>query len=186
MSKIGKKPIDLPENIKVEISEGVVRISDGKNNEISVPILRGIVVEKEENKIKVSLSPGKKDKQTRSNWGTQRAILQNAVLGLIKPFQKTLILEGIGYKVNKENDVLVLYLGYSHPIKYPIPPGINIEVEKNSILRISGSDKFLVGKVAAELKSLKKPEPYKGKGFRYENEVIKIRKSSKKAAGEAA
>lgn len=124
-------------------------------------------------------------KQARSNWGTIRALAANAIAGLTKGFQKTLILEGVGFRINKEGDNLNLSLGFSHPIQYKARPGIIFEVEKNTILKIKGIDKELVGQVTAEIRSLKKPEPYKGKGFRYENEVIR-RKAGKKAATAAA
>ena len=120
-------------------------------------------------------------KQSRSNWGTIRALAANAIAGLTKGFQKTLILEGVGFRINKEGDNLNLSLGFSHPIQYKARPGIIFEVEKNTILKVKGIDKELVGQVTAEIRSLKKPEPYKGKGFRYENEVIR-RKAGKKAA----
>ncbi|MEK7478974.1 MAG: 50S ribosomal protein L6, partial [Patescibacteria group bacterium] len=117
----------------------------------------------------------------RSNWGTLRSLLENAVEGVTKGFQKTLILEGVGFRISKQPEGLQLLLGLSHPVLIQKKEGIEFEVEKN-ILRVKGIHKELVGETAAKIRALKKPEPYKGKGFRYENEVIR-RKAGKKAGG---
>lgn len=119
-------------------------------------------------------------KQARSNWGTIRAQASNAVLGVTKGFEKTLIVEGVGYRIMKAGEDLEMTLGFSHPVNYKTKPGISFEVEKNTILKIKGIDKELVGQVAAEIRGLEKAEPYKGRGFRYEGEVVR-RKAGKKA-----
>jgi large subunit ribosomal protein L6 len=182
MSKIGKQPIKIPAGITVTIEGKEIKIK-GPKGELLVPVLAGIhsVMEKDE----IVFSIKDSTKQHRSNWGTQRALVQNAVSGLVKDFEKTLVLEGVGYRVTKEGENLSLSLGFSHPIKYAAPKGIVFEVEKNSILKIKGSDRSLVGQVAAELRAMKKPEPYKGKGFHYSDEVVR-RKAGKKAATTAS
>lgn len=164
--------------MSVEITEDVIRLK-GKAGELQVPLLPGVKAVLGDGELRFSL--GDESKQARSNWGTIRALSANAVVGLTKGFEKTLILEGVGFKVMKEGEDLALSLGFSHPVKFQAVPGIAFEVEKNSILKIKGFDRALVGQVAAKIRALKKPEPYKGKGFHYSDEVVK-RKVGKKAA----
>jgi large subunit ribosomal protein L6 len=182
MSKIGKQPIKIPEGVTVTIGDRDIRVKTQKG-ELLVPLLSGIEASVENGVI--SFSVKSQTKQHRSNWGTQRALVQNAVSGLVKDFEKTLILEGVGYRIAKEGENLTMNLGFSHPVKYAAPKGIVFEVEKNSILKVKGSDRALVGQVAAEIRALRKPEPYKGKGFHYSDEVVR-RKAGKKAATTAA
>lgn len=179
MSKVGKKQINIPEGISVQIDEREITIK-GKNGEIKMAILEGVNAKLEGNELTFSIL--RNSKQVRSNWGTMRSLVANAVKGLVEGFEKTLILEGVGFRVIKEGEGLGLMLGFSHPTKYSEVNGITFEVEKNSILKIKGYDKALVGKVAAEIRAMKKVEPYKGKGFRYSNEVVK-RKAGKKSVG---
>lgn len=182
MSKIGKKQIVVPSEVTLALTETAIVLKN-KKGELTVPLLPGVIAKLTEGILTFSLVSDYK--QSRSNWGTLRALVQNAIQGLTQGFNKTLILEGVGYRIVKEGNDLTLNLGFSHPIKYKTPAGITLEVDKNSILRISGVDKALVGQVAAEIRALKKPEPYKGKGFRYENEVVR-RKAGKKAAAATA
>lgn len=179
MSRIGKQLIKVPEGIEIQISEDAILVKSPKD-EIRVLRLRGITPHLDvENKELRFVLEGT-GKQARSNWGTQRSLTQSAIEGLIKGFEKTLLLEGVGYRITKEGENLVMNLGFSHPVLYDAKPGITFEVEKNSILKVKGISKELVGRVAAEIRSLKKPEPYKGKGFRYKGEVIR-RKAGKRA-----
>ena len=178
MSKIGKQPVKIPEGITVEAKDGGLVVSNEKDK-LLFQILKYVTAKIENNEVSFSITAS--NKQSRSNWGTMRALLQNAVVGLEKGFEKTLILEGIGFKVAKEGEGLNLNLGFSHPVRYVAPPGIVFEVDKNSVIKIKGFDKALVGRVAADIRSLKKPEPYKGKGFHYSDEVVR-RKAGKKAA----
>jgi len=178
MSRIGKNPVIIPDGVTVEIKKDLIEIK-GSNATLSVPRLKGISIESKDNQL--IFSPEKTDKQTTSNWGTLRALVQNAVKGAVEDFTKELIIEGVGYRANLEGNVLVLGLGYSHPIKFAIPEGIKIEVNKNK-LNITGYDKAVVGEVAAKIRSFRKPEPYKGKGIRYSDEVVH-RKAGKKAVG---
>jgi large subunit ribosomal protein L6 len=178
MSKIGKQPIKIPAGVAIAITADGITVK-GAKGEFLFPVLRGVKPAIAEGVLTLTLISN--SKQTRSNWGTLRAIINNAVIGLTKGFEKTLILEGIGYKINKEGNDLVMNLGFSHPVRYVKPENIVFEIEKNTILKIKGFDKNLVGRVAADIRDLKKPEPYKGTGFRYSDEVVK-RKAGKKAA----
>ena len=181
MSKIGKQLIKIPEGMMVTINESEI-VFKNERGEIKLPILAGVKPFLEDNFLRFELNFD--SKQSRSNWGTLASLSKNAVEGLTKGFQKTLVLEGIGYRVAKEGDNLVFNVGFSHPVYYKIPSGVSIEVEKNNIVHVKGVDKFLVGQVAAEIRSIKKPEPYKGTGIRYLNEVVR-RKAGKKAASSA-
>lgn len=182
MSKIGKQLITIPENVTVAVTDGEVNVR-GPKGELTIPILSGVSVSLEGKTLTASIRS--RVKQFKSNWGTERALMQNAVTGVVTGFEKTLILEGVGYRVMKEGENLNLSLGFSHPVKLVAPAGISFEVEKNSILKIKGIDKGLVGKIAAEIRQMKKPEPYKGKGFHYQGEVVR-RKAGKKAATTSA
>ncbi len=177
MSKIGKQPVAIPSGVTVAVA-GDELLVKGDRGELHVPILSGVAVSIEGGSAHCKLL--RNAKQARSNWGTVRALLQNAVSGLSKGFEKVLILEGIGFRVTKEGDSLVMSLGFSHPVRYDLPPTVTCDVEKNSILKLRGFDKALVGQVAAEIRSFRKPEPYKGTGFHYQDEVVR-RKAGKKA-----
>ncbi len=181
MSKIGKKPIIIPENVEVKINGGFLEFK-GNNGNLSVKIPVYIKAEIKEKTL--SFSPENNSKQARANWGTIRSLAYNAIVGLTEGFNKNLEIEGVGYRANMEGETLVLNLGLSHPIKFTPPQGIKISVEKN-VIKISGVDNALVGQVAAKIRAFKKPEPYKGKGIRYQGEVVR-RKAGKKVAGTTA
>ena len=178
MSKVGKKPIVIPAGVNVVIKNSQLEIK-GKEGVLTLPILPYTNVDLKDNQILVTVKEN--EKQARSNWGTMRALTQNAVTGVNAGFIKELEIQGIGYRAAAEGNNLVLNIGFSHPVKFSPPIGIKITVEK-SFIKIFGADKNLVGKTAAEIRSLKKPEPYKGKGIRYKGEVVKI-KAGKKVAG---
>lgn len=182
MSKIGKKPISVPEKVAAKIESKEVTIT-GPLGELRIPILDGIEVAQDDSGI--NLNAKNNTKQSRSNWGTLRSLIANAVEGVTKGFEKTLLLEGVGYKIEQKGSDLIMALGFSHSVEYKAPEGISFEVEKNASVKVKGTDKFLVGQTAAEIRALKKPEPYKGKGFRYSDEVIR-RKAGKKAVTAAA
>lgn len=181
MSKIGKKPVLIPVGIEATIKDKTLNVK-GKNGELSLKIMPFVRVELNDGKI--IFSPENNSKTARTNWGTMRSLVQNAIIGSEKSFSKTLEIEGIGYKAGMEGNNLVLSVGLSHPVKIFPPEGIKISVEKNAI-KIAGADKALVGKIAAEIRNAKKPEPYKGKGIKYQGETIR-RKEGKKAAGTTA
>jgi len=176
MSKIGKKIIVVPEGIKTEIKDREIIIQNAKGEMIKFEILPGVSASLQDKNLSFTIE--EQNRQNRTNWGTMRSLVNSAVIGLSRGFVKTLEIEGIGYKAEKDGEDLVFKLGFSHPIRFHLPAGIKIEIAKN-ILKISGFNKALVGKVAAEIKSLKPPEPYKGKGIRYQGEIIK-KKAGKK------
>jgi large subunit ribosomal protein L6 len=181
MSKIGKKPIVIPKEAKVEMLGGVLKFN-GKNAELKVKIPHNIKAEIKDDKLIFSLLED--TRQARSNWGTVRALSENALLGSMKDFIRELKIEGVGYRAVLEGDKLILNVGFSHQIRFPLPEGIKASVEKN-IIKISGADKFLVGETAARIRRVKKPEPYQGKGIMYTDEVVR-RKAGKKVAGASA
>jgi len=178
MSRVGKQPITVPENVEVKI-EGDLVIVKGPKGELKQQIRPEIKVEIKDGE--VTLKPAKFHKGTQALWGTYRSHIANMIEGVIEGFEKKLEIEGVGYKANLEGKDLILNLGYSHPIKIKAPEGIEFKVEKN-LITVLGIDKQLVGQVAAEIRSKRKPEPYKGKGIRYKDEVIR-RKAGKKAVG---
>ncbi len=179
MSKIGKQPITIPEGVTVQVREDGEQtlVVVGKNATLKVPVLANIEVKIEENQI--YFSPQNQSKQTVSNWGTMRALTANAVSGSIENFRKELIIEGVGFRANLEGKTLTLSLGFSHPVVFPVPEGVAVTVEKSTI-KITGAGRALGGEVAAKSRSLKRPEPYLGKGIRYSDEIIR-RKAGKKA-----
>ena len=177
MSKIGKKPIIIPKSVKVEIAEDYLKFI-GPNATLRVQFLPGIKVDFKNDEL--VFEPENNSLQTRANWGTMRSLAYNALEGSMKDFVKELKIEGVGYRAAIEGSDLILNVGFSHPVKLALPPDIKASVEKN-IIKIAGSDKFLVGEIAANIRRVKKPEPYKGKGIMYVDEVIR-RKAGKKAA----
>ncbi len=176
MSKVGKKPIIIPSGVKVELVGDEVRVQ-GANGSAVLPLLKGITVVV--GGTEITVTPDNATKQIRSNWGTMRALIQNAVSGAIADFAKELIVEGIGFRAETQGKELLLNLGFSHPIRVLIPEGIKVSVDKN-VIKVAGADRRAVGDFAAYVRRLKKPEPYKGKGIRYSDEVIR-RKAGKKA-----
>ncbi len=179
MSKIGKKPIDIPAGITVSADGNNNVVVKGPKGELSVTIDSIIKVEVKDNQ--VVLSPKKETKKANALWGLSRSLIANMIYGIEKGYEKELELQGVGYKVTQKGNDLELNLGFSHPVSFKAPEGIEFKVEKNKIT-ISGIDKQLVGQVAADIRSLKKPEPYKGKGIRYVGEQVR-RKVGKRAAG---
>jgi large subunit ribosomal protein L6 len=178
MSRLGKKPIEILEGVEVKEKDGIVTVK-GPLGEISRDFKDFVKIEIEAKEIK--LFPLGKSKKYTALWGTYASHLKNMIEGVKNGFSKTLIIEGVGFKVKLEGKTLVLNLGFSHQVKVEVPEGIEVLVEKNSI-KISGVNKELVGYFAAKVRDFKKPEPYKGKGIRYKDEVIR-RKAGKKAAG---
>jgi large subunit ribosomal protein L6 len=177
MSKIGKKPILIPEGVKVEIGEEKITVS-GPMGKLEKKIDPRIGIEIKEGKI--FLFPKKETKETKALWGTTRSLLANLVEGVTKGFEKKLEIEGLGYRASLNGQELILEVGYSHPVKLTIPSEIKISVEKN-VITLFGPDKELVGQTAAKIKRVKPAEPYKGKGIKYFGEKIR-RKISKKVA----
>ena len=177
MSKIGKQIIQIPEKVEASFTEGIFTVKSGPATitKIFKPVIDVKIDGKE-----ITLAPRAEDVFTRSLWGTYASHIKNMIEGVVRGHTKKLILEGIGFKSEVKGKDLVFALGFSHPVTVPIPEGIKATAEKN-LITITGIDKEKVGEFAAKLRSLKKPEPYKGKGFRYEDEVIR-RKQGKKTA----
>jgi large subunit ribosomal protein L6 len=180
MSRIGIQPIIIPEGVEVKIDKDLIFIK-GKKGELTqklIPEIEAAIKDKT-----IILKEPIKTKTSSALWGTFRALIANMVEGVSKGFEKKLIIEGVGYRATLNGNKLVLSLGYSHPIEIQAPKGIEFKIEKNTIV-ISGVDKQIVGQVAANIRIQRKPEPYKGKGIRYDNEIIR-RKSGKKAVSTA-
>lgn len=178
MSRLGKRPIEIPSGVEVKI-DGSKFFVKGSKGELERVFANVIAIEMEGNSIKTS--PKNDDSQTLALWGTTASHIMNMMEGVTNGFSKVLLVEGVGFKVQLEGDGLILHLGFSHPIRMTVPKNIKIEVEKNKIT-VSGVDKELVGQTSAKIRAYKKPEPYKGKGIRYEGEVTR-RKAGKKAVG---
>lgn len=176
MSRIAKKPIVIPEGVTASFDGNTLTVK-GSLGELSRPFKPEIEIKIAEKEI--ILTPKKSSNFSKALWGTYASHILNMIEGVTKSFEKKLIIEGIGYKAELRGDKLVMNLGFSHPIELNVPKGITVTVEKEN-MSVSGIDKEGVGQFAAEIRSYKKPEPYKGKGIRYENEVVK-RKQGKKS-----
>ena len=178
MSKIGKINIAIPEKVKVAISGNILNIEGplGKSSiNVDLNIFELNISEGKE----ISIKPKKIDKNTKRLWGMNRSLINNAVIGSCTGYEKVLELVGVGYRASVKGNKLTLQLGYSHDVDYDIPDGIKITVEKQTTLKITGSDKQLVGLVASKLKTFRKIEPYKGKGIREKGQYI-LKKEGKK------
>ena len=178
MSKIGKLNISIPEKVKVVLNNNIINIEGplGKKSlDIDLDIFDLNINEGKE----VSIKPKKNNQETKRLWGMNRSLINNAIIGTSKGYQKILELSGVGFRAALKGNVLNLQLGFSHDINFDIPEGIKVQVEKQNILKISGTDKQQVGEVAAEIKSLRPPEPYKGKGIKEQGQYI-LRKEGKK------
>jgi large subunit ribosomal protein L6 len=170
MSRIGKKPIPLPSGVKVEIKDGWVSVQGAKGS-LQRPLLESIEVDITDSI--VTLKRTSDDKRARSYHGLMRTLVANMVEGVSKGFEKKLEIVGIGYRSELRGENLALFLGYSHPVDFPLPRGISAEIEKQTLLTIKGIDKELVGQVAAKIRDLRKPDPYKGKGVKYAGEILR-------------
>ncbi|MCH8049829.1 50S ribosomal protein L6 [Patescibacteria group bacterium] len=176
MSRIGKQPITIPDKTEVSISDGILSVK-GPLGELTRKVRNDVKIEVVGQEVVVTLV--KKTRLARALWGTYASHVSNMVRGVNELFEKKLIIEGVGYRVELSGNDLTLNMGYSHPVKMTVPEGIEVQVLKNTI-NIKGSDKEVVGQFAAEVRSVRKPEPYKGKGIRYHDEVVR-RKQGKKA-----
>jgi large subunit ribosomal protein L6 len=174
MSRIGKQPVAIPKGIEVTVDGNTITVKKG-NKATSIPTHGRVDVEVTDGNV-VFTRKGE-DKESSAFWGTYRALTNNAIFGLDQGFKKSLEINGVGYRAAVKGNVLELQLGYSHPINFEIPEGIEITVEKN-IVSVIGADKQQVGQTAAIIRGFRKPEPYKGKGVKYTDEVI-IRKAGK-------
>ncbi|OGR31877.1 MAG: 50S ribosomal protein L6 [Desulfuromonadales bacterium GWD2_61_12] len=175
MSRIGKKPIAIPSGVKVALAGNIVNVQ-GPNGKLSREVTPGIDVVIDASQVLVQLGEGSADAGARQ--GLTRTLIANMVEGVTKGFSRVLEINGVGYRADIRGTVLNLSLGYSHPIDYPLPAGIVVEVEKQTKITVKGIDKELVGATAAKIRSFRSPEPYKGKGIKYAEERI-VRKAGK-------
>jgi large subunit ribosomal protein L6 len=178
MSRIGKLPIKIPNGVDVDVSKNLVKVK-GPKGQLEQELVDKVKVEVKDGEIIVSVS-NPDDKEERSFWGLFRALINNMIMGVTEGYEKKLEVVGVGYKVSVAGNKINLSLGFSHPVEFKLPDGISASAEGN-ILTISGIDKQVVGELAAQIRKLRKPEPYKGKGVRYVGEVVR-RKAGKSAA----
>jgi len=176
MSRVGKNPVEVPSGVEVAIKGGLVS-AKGKLGTLEFEATDDVAITLEDGKVWVK--PLNNSKKARAMWGTARARIQNMVVGVSEGFTKELEINGVGYRAAMQGKALSLQLGFSHDVAYPIPEGIQVKCEKPTSITISGADKQKVGQVAAEIRSYRPPEPYKGKGVKYADEVI-LRKEGKK------
>ena len=181
MSRLARNPIALPDGVTAEISGQDVKVK-GPKGELSMTVHDEVSVKLEDGESgekQVRLDPRSNSQQARALWGTMWAQIRNRVKGVHEGYTRNLEIQGVGYRANVQGSNLVLQLGYSHDVHYPIPQGVKIEVEKQTAITISGIDKEQLGAVAAKIRSFRPPEPYKGKGIRYEGQFV-LRKEGKK------
>ena len=178
MSKIGKINISIPEKVKIAINGSLVNI-EGPIGKKSLKIDSDIFDLKLSDKNEISIKPKQINKDTKRLWGMNRSLLNNAILGASKGYEKNLELSGVGYRASIKDKKLNLQLGFSHDINFDIPDEVKIIVEKQTLIKISGFDKQQVGEIAAKIKSIRPPEPYKGKGIKEKGQYI-LRKEGKK------
>ncbi|MEE2955213.1 MAG: 50S ribosomal protein L6 [Pseudomonadota bacterium] len=176
MSRVGQSPVHIPEGVDCEIA-GQLFSAKGKLGELKLTIVDEIEVSQKENQL--LMKPKTDSKNAQELWGTMRSLVQNIVRGVDEGFAINLEIVGVGYRAAIEGNELVLQLGYSHEVRFTIPEGITVACERPTLVKVRGIDKQKVGEVAATIRKFRKPEPYKGKGIRYENEYI-LRKEGKK------
>ena len=176
MSRVGKYPVAVPSGVTVTLADNAI-VAKGKLGELRLPLTDAVDVTVEDNQ--VSVAPRGDDRRSRTLWGTTRSLVNGMVTGVSTGFKKEMEITGTGYRAAVQGKELVLNLGYSHEIRYAIPEGIKITTERPTAIRVEGADKQRVGQVAAEIRAYRGPEPYKGKGVRYADEVI-LRKEGKK------
>lgn len=177
MSRVGQKPVELPSGVTADIKGQAIAVK-GKLGTLNLTVDGDVNVQLKDGK--VVLEPRNETRRARMIWATSRNLLANMVKGVSEGFKKVLDIEGVGFKAAVQGKDLVLNLGFSHEVRYPMPEGIVIKAEKPTQLSITGIDVQRVGQVAAEIRAMKKPEPYKGKGIRYAGEVIQRKEGKKK------
>lgn len=176
MSRIGKRIITIPEGVTVTEEENVVVVK-GPKGELRQEMLKDISMKMVDNEITLE----RKNESAKAMHGTMNALISNMIIGVTKGYEKVLEIIGVGYRFNVQGKKLVINAGYSHPVELEIPQGLTVEASSNTEITVKGIDKVLVGEFAANIRKVRKPEPYKGKGIRYKDEHI-IRKEGKKAA----
>src|SRR5579883_2698945 len=179
MSRIGKKPIPVPANVTVKIEDGTLS-AKGPKGALARPLPPGTKVLQEKGQLQIQADESLEDRQAGAMQGLARSLVNNVIEGVTKGFERALEINGVGYRAEVQGQELRLQLGYTHPINYPLPPGISAKVDKQKII-LTGIDKEMLGHVAAKVRSFRPPEPYKGKGIKYAEEVIR-RKEGKTGA----
>ncbi len=177
MSRIGQKPVLVPDGVEVELSGQDLTVK-GKNGELSLTLVDEVLASHQGDEIVIKPRDG--SKRTRTMWGLQRSLVDNMVTGVSKGFTINLQINGVGYRAAVESKVLRLQLGFSHDIEYRIPEGVEIACERPTAITVSGIDRQQVGQVAAEIRACRRPEPYKGKGIRYAGEIVHMKEGKKK------
>ncbi len=174
MSRIGKLPVVIPEKVDVKISDVSIEVSGpkGKLTELLVPDTKTEIVEENGQKQIIVSIDDDTDKNKRSKWGLQRSLINNMVVGVVSGYEKKLEINGVGFKAEAKPGMVLLNVGFSHQVEYKLPEGVGAVVEKN-VITLTGISKQLVGQTAAEIRAIKKPEPYKGKGIKYSDEIIR-------------
>src|SRR5262249_51914116 len=180
MSRIGRQPVNIPQGVKVQIDGTTVR-AEGPKGKLSQPIPVGLSAKIENNQLLISRSGD--DRKVRALHGLARALMANMVTGVKDGFERKLEIVGIGYRAQLQGRAIQLALGYSHPVIFPLPEGVTAEIDRQVSITLRGADKAVLGQTAAKLRALRKPDPYKGKGIRYANEVVRKKVGKKAGAG---
>jgi len=178
MSRIGKEPITLPSGVKVEVKGTHVKVT-GSKGALERDVRPEVEIKLEDNSL--IFTPKGTSKRVMAFWGMTRTLINNMVIGVDKGFEKKLVVEGVGYRGKVSGSTLTLNVGYSNPVEFKLPEGISADIDKENIITVGGIDKELVGQIAARIRDIRKPEPYKGKGIRYIDEHI-VRKVGKAGA----
>jgi large subunit ribosomal protein L6 len=176
MSRVGSSAITIPADVTLSHDGGLVVVK-GKNGELSAPLHSDVTLSVDDNV--ATLKPARDTRQAKALWGTMRATISNMVVGVSAGFTRNLQINGVGYRAAMQGNKLVLNLGFSHPVEMDVPAGLQVAVENNTTIVISGADKQLLGQFASEVRGKRPPEPFKGKGVKYADEYI-VRKEGKK------
>ncbi|OSI07337.1 50S ribosomal protein L6 [Neisseria animaloris] len=177
MSRVAKNPVTVPAGVEVKFGTDLLTVK-GKNGELSLPLTSDVVIELNDNQLTFTVRNNTKYASAMS--GTVRALVNNMVKGVAEGFEKKLQLIGVGYRAQAQGKILNLSLGFSHPIVYEMPEGISVQTPSQTEIILTGADKQVIGQVAAEIRSFRSPEPYKGKGVRYVGEVVVMKETKKK------
>ncbi|PPC74364.1 50S ribosomal protein L6 [Pokkaliibacter plantistimulans] len=177
MSRVAKKPVVIPAGVEVQLAGQELTVK-GKNGQLSLSVHSSVVVSQEDNQVVFAARDG--SIQAKAMSGTVRALVNNMVLGVTSGFERKLELVGVGYRAAAKGEVLSLTLGFSHPVEYKLPAGVTAETPSQTSVVLKGIDKQQIGQVAAEIRAFRAPEPYKGKGIRYADEVVRRKEAKKK------
>jgi large subunit ribosomal protein L6 len=180
MSRIGRKPVSIPAGVKVQIDAGAIR-AEGPKGKLMQAVPSGLSAKLEKDQLLISRSGD--DRKMRALHGLTRALVANMVTGVKDGFERKLDIVGIGYRAQMQGKAIQLALGYSHPVIFALPEGITAEIERQVAITLRGADKALLGQTAAKLRALREPDPYKGKGIRYSDEVVRRKVGKKAGAG---